>query len=164
MSILNRYGPSHFSQVNRQLLGGKLDRLAKVFRGYCTAAGTSLISTGTAAALPIPDNCIDYIFTDPPFGENLPYSELNFLVEAWHGVLTLAKQDAIVDRAKEDRSTQKSVDDYRWLMEACFTEYYRVLKPGRWLTVVFSNTRPPFGTAFKRPCRKLVLLWPTSRR
>jgi hypothetical protein len=26
-------------------------------------------------------------------------------------------------------------------MTSCFTEYYRVLKPGRWMTVVFSNTK-----------------------
>ena len=26
-------------------------------------------------------------------------------------------------------------------MSACFTEYYRVLKPGHWMTVVFSNTQ-----------------------
>src|SRR5690606_38488618 len=28
-------------------------------------------------------NTVDYIFTDPPFGGNLMYSELNFLWEAW---------------------------------------------------------------------------------
>ncbi|UQN11518.1 DNA methylase [Methylococcus capsulatus] len=159
LSVLNRYGPTHFSQVNRMLtgvyyvasqhsecspwynLGGKLERLTKAFHGYRAGAGVAAISTGTAARLPLPDASIDYIFTDPPFGENFPYAELNFLVEAWHGALTQAKLDAIVDRSKENRAAQKSVDDYRRLMAACFTEYYRVLKPGRWMTVVFSNTQ-----------------------
>ena len=26
-------------------------------------------------------------------------------------------------------------------MQRCFCEYYRVLKPGRWMTVVFSNSK-----------------------
>jgi len=159
LSILARYAPTHFSQVNRYLagvyyvasqhaecspwyiLGGKLDRLAKAFHGLKVSIGNAATSTGTAARLPLPDASVDYIFTDPPFGENLPYAELNFLVEAWHGVMTHANEDAIVDRSKENRAAQKSVDDYRRLMAACFTEYYRVLKPGRWMTVVFSNTQ-----------------------
>ncbi|MEJ3958987.1 DNA methyltransferase [Brachymonas sp. G13] len=159
LSVLNRYGPTHFSQVNRMLAGvyyvaaqhsecspwyildGKLDRLIKAFRQYHAKPTNAAVTTGTAARLPLADDCIDYIFTDPPFGENLPYAELNFIVEAWHSVMTQAKLDAIVDRAKENRAAQKSVDDYRRLMAACFKEYFRVLKPGRWMTVVFSNTQ-----------------------
>ncbi|MBN8461440.1 MAG: hypothetical protein J0M01_01290 [Dechloromonas sp.] len=158
-SVLNRYRPSGFSQVNQFLSGvyyvasqtaecspwyildGKLDRLVKTFGNFKVSAGGAAINTGTAAHMPLADGSIDYIFTDPPFGENLPYAELNFLVEAWHGVMTQAKLDAIVDRAKENRAAQKSVDDYRRLMADCFKEYFRVLKPGRWMTVVFSNTQ-----------------------
>jgi 16S rRNA G966 N2-methylase RsmD len=158
-SVLNRYGPSHFSQVNRALTGvyyvaaqisecspnynlsGKLDRLIKAFGDYRVRTNNAAVTTGSAAAMPLANSSIDYIFTDPPFGENLPYAELNFLVEAWHGVMTDARLDAIVDRSKENRTAQKSVDDYRRLMAACFSEYYRVLKPGRWMTVVFSNTQ-----------------------
>jgi 16S rRNA G966 N2-methylase RsmD len=164
LSVLNRYQPIQQgrpggSQVNRQLTGvyyvgaqqsectpwynlaGKFDRLVKAFRDFKFSAGSTAINTGTAARLPLPDASMDYVFTDPPFGENLPYAELNFIVEAWHGVTTQAKLDAIVDRAKENRAAQKSVEDYRKLMADCFSEYFRVLKPGRWMTVVFSNTQ-----------------------
>jgi len=159
MSVLARYAPTHFSQVNQYLAGvyyvssqhaecspwyildGKLDRLVKTFSNFKVGAGWGAVNTGSAASLPLSNDSIDYIFTDPPFGENLPYAELNFLVEAWHGVMTQARLDAIVDRAKENRAAQKSVDDYRRLMTACFKEYFRVLKPGRWMTVVFSNTQ-----------------------
>jgi len=158
-SLLNRYRPTGFSQVNQfmsgvyyvasqhaecspwYILDGKLRRLEKTFDGFRIKSNQVSVNTGTAAKLPLPDESIDYVFTDPPFGENLPYAELNFLVEAWHGVRTDARLDAIVDRAKENRSAQKSVDDYRRLIAGCFAEYYRVLKPGRWMTVVFSNTQ-----------------------
>lgn len=36
---------------------------------------------------------------------------------------------------------QKSVADYQELMRQCFFEYFRVLKPGRWITIVFSNSK-----------------------
>ncbi|MFC6477477.1 DNA methyltransferase [Pseudomonas asuensis] len=102
-SILNRYRPTGFSQVNQFLTGvyyvasqtaecspwyilsGKLDRLVKTFLPF-KQAPTSVITTGTAAKLPLSGNSIDYIFTDPPFGENIYYSDLNFLVESWHAV------------------------------------------------------------------------------
>ena len=45
------------------------------------------MTTATAARLDLPDNGVDYIFTDPPFGENIYYADLNFLVESWHRVL-----------------------------------------------------------------------------
>ena len=135
------YVPSITSEVSSWYqFDGKLDRLVKAFSPF-KADHDVAVTTGTAAKLPLLSDCIDYIFTDPPFGENIPYAELNFLVEAWHGVMTQARLDAIVDRAKENRAAQKSVDDYRRLMADCFKEYFRVLKPGRWMTVVFSNTQ-----------------------
>ena len=154
MSILNRYGPTHFSQVNRQLtgvyyiasqhaecsprynLGGKLDRLIKAFSNYKASTGGAITTVGSAATIPIPDTSIDYIFTDPPFGDNLAYSELNFLVEAFHGVFTQQAPEAVMSNVQE-----KGLLEYHRLMRACFAEYFRVLKPGRWMTVVFSNTQ-----------------------
>ena len=154
MSVLNRYSPSHFSQVNRALSGvyyvasqtsevspwyildGKLDRLVSAFRGALAERDQAAITTGSCAEMPIPDQSVDYIFTDPPFGENIYYADLNFLVESWHGVFTDAAPEAIVDRAK-----RKGLPEYGRLMQRCFAEYHRVLKPGRWMTVVFHNSR-----------------------
>ena len=79
---------------------------------------------------------IDYIFTDPPFGGNLMYSELNFLWEAWLRVFTNNKPEAI-----ENKAQGKGLQEYQRLMTECFKEYYRVLKPGRWMTVEFHNSK-----------------------
>ena len=79
---------------------------------------------------------IDYIFLDPPFGANLNYSELNFIWESWLKVWTNNKPEAI-----ENKIQGKGSHEYRQLMMACFREAYRVLKPGRWMTVEFSNTK-----------------------
>jgi 16S rRNA G966 N2-methylase RsmD len=90
----------------------------------------SLENTGISA------NSLDYIFIDPPFGANLNYSELNFLWESWLKVITNNIPEAI------ENSTQgKGANEYRNLMTSCFLEAYRVLKPGRWMTVEFSNTK-----------------------
>lgn len=161
-SLLNRYRPTGFSQVNQYLTGvyyvasqhaecgpqyileGKLGRLAKTFQAFKTETGQATVTTGTAARIPTQDSSIDYIFTDPPFGENIYYADLNFLVESWHRVTTDAKPEAIVDKFKK-----KALPEYQHLMQRCFAEYYRVLKPGRWMTVVFSNSKAAVWNAIQ---------------
>jgi len=83
----------------------------------------------------IPDRSIDYVFTDPPFGANISYSDVNFVWESWLGRQTARAEEAVVSPAQD-----KSVDDYRQLMRRSFEELHRVLKPGRWMTLVFHNT------------------------
>ena len=90
---------------------------------------------GSADTLAIKDASFDYIFTDPPFGSNLNYSELNFLFEPWLRIITNNSHEAI-----ENVSQGKSSQTYRDTMTHCFKEYFRVLKPGKWMTVEFSNT------------------------
>jgi len=104
-----------------------------------------VISTQHAGSiLHIQDSSIDYIFTDPPFGHNFDYSELNFFWEGLLGVVTNQKNEAIISS-----SQKKGIDEYRVLMEGSFAEYYRILKPGRWLTVEFSNTKAAVWNAIQ---------------
>jgi len=153
MSVLNRYRPTGYSQVNQHLTGvyyvgsqhaecspwyildGKLKRLSGSFRRQFARSGYVAITTGSAALLPIQDESVDYIFTDPPFGENIYYADLNFLVESWHKLFTDSQPEAIVDQAKK-----KDLLAYERLMQVCLEEFYRVLKPGRWMTLVFHNS------------------------
>jgi predicted RNA methylase/predicted RNA-binding Zn-ribbon protein involved in translation (DUF1610 family) len=155
MSLLERYVPTHYSQVNQYLTGvyyvashiaectpwyildGKLSRLSSIFASQPIQQSQVCVTTASAAALDnLRENSIDYIFTDPPFGENIYYADLNFLVESWYRVWTNAEPEAIIDHAK-----RKGLPEYQHLMQRCFEEYYRVLKPGRWMTVVFHNSR-----------------------
>lgn len=106
--------------------------------------GSYLISTGPASRTGMPDSSLDYVFVDPPFGSNLMYSELNFIDEAWHKVFTNQELEAI-----ESPSQKKRVDEYRRLMLDCFREIYRTLKPGRWMTVEFSNTQASIWNAIQ---------------
>ena len=96
---------------------------------------TNLTSVSSATKTSIKTNSIDYIFTDPPFGANIMYSELNFNSEAWIKVKTDNKEEAIQNKVQN-----KTIDDYSKLMFLAFQEYYRILKPGKWMTVEFSNT------------------------
>lgn len=95
------------------------------------------ISTQSSADLSnIDDSSIDYIFIDPPFGSNLMYSELNYIWESWLKIKTNIKQEAIMNKTQK-----KNLFEYQTLMMKCFIEFYRILKPGRWMTVEFHNSK-----------------------
>ncbi|SCD21070.1 Hypothetical protein PSM36_2265 [Proteiniphilum saccharofermentans] len=98
--------------------------------------GNAIVSINSATELhSLSDASIDYIFTDPPFGANIMYSELSCIWESWIKVMTNTKEEAIINNVQ-----QKSLFEYQTLMNRSFQEYYRVLKPGKWITIEFSNT------------------------
>lgn len=82
------------------------------------------------------DNTVDYVFTDPPFGDYIPYSELNQLNEAWLGTLTDAQEEVIINDAQG-----KSLKTYQALMSSVFSEIHRVLCPNALCTVVFHSAK-----------------------
>lgn len=112
-------------------------RLKAITKALCYDNENVIVSTNSCSDLRIiSNNSIDFIFTDPPFGANIMYSELNFLWEAWLHVLTNNKTEAIINDVQK-----KGLIEYQDLMTQCFREYHRVLKPNRWMTVVFHNSQ-----------------------
>lgn len=98
--------------------------------------GNSAVSLLSATALEtIDNNTIDYMFIDPPFGANIMYSELSSIWEGWLKVITNNQKEAIVNEYQH-----KTLFDYQRLMNDSLREFYRILKPGKWLTMEFSNT------------------------
>jgi hypothetical protein len=160
-TILNRYQPTQFgkstggSQVNRYFSGtlyvpsavsevapnytyrNKLTRLVKAFDTlHPISSNPAAVSTQSATDLRnLPDESIDYIFVDPPFGRNLQYSELNQIWEAWLQVRTNREPEAVMDSSRK-----REVIEYTNILRAAFAESARVLKPGRWITVEFHNS------------------------
>lgn len=99
-------------------------------------AGQAHVIQGSATNLrDLPNDSIDLIFTDPPFGANINYSEMNILWEAWLGEFTDTTHEAIINRHQ-----QKDLDQYQTLMTQSLTECYRVLRPGHWLLLMFMNS------------------------
>ena len=108
------------------------------------------ISTQSSTNLDsIPENSVDYIFTDPPFGDNLSYSELNCIWETWLGVISNNRPEAVINI-----SHGKQLVDYQALMERCFECYYRVLKPNRWITIEFHNSKNSVWNAIQHALQR----------
>lgn len=160
LTRMNRYMPQHGS---RALVGPMANTLyippqyvennpidqfeyqaKKILKAFCQTKDGSAVQICSATNSSVADNSIDYIFTDPPFGANIMYSELNFVSESWLKVKTNNKEEAI-----SNNTQHKGVPEYQAIMTACLKEYYRILKPGHWMTVEFSNTSAVFWNSLQ---------------
>jgi len=86
----------------------------------------------------MPEASLDYVFVDPPFGSNIIYSDLSILWESWLRLATNTSQEAVIHRRKKHGH---KLDDYLLLMTQSFSSMFKMLKPGRWMTVEFHNTK-----------------------
>lgn len=133
------YIPS-FSAENNVLrtMSVRLPKLCRVLRRFRVPVQgeTSLLAQSAGSRVQGLDGVVDYVFVDPPFGGNLMYSELNFVWEAWLQVFTNNEPEAVVNEVQ-----RKNLLDYQHLMEQCFRQFFRALKPGRWMTVEFHNSQ-----------------------
>lgn len=144
------YVPSLIAEANVfNLFEGKLSDFLQVFN-ITKDFGSAQINTSSLIDLKnIVENDIDYIFTDPPFGGNLNYSELSFLWEAWLKVVTNQNTEAIINVEQG-----KGLLEYQSLMTKCFTECHRILKPGRWMTVEFHNSQNAVWNAIQESIQR----------
>jgi hypothetical protein len=85
----------------------------------------------------LPANCVDLVLTDPPYFDNVSYSELSDFYLAWHQVLGTAPapyQDPDLaaplgeSLATRDRSAE-AIQRYRQELQTIIAECRRVLRP-----------------------------------
>jgi DNA modification methylase len=128
------------------LLQRKISGLIAAWRKPRKGSGV-LISTQSSTTSALPNASADYLFFDPPFGSNIIYSDLSLPWEEWLRISTNTKREAVIHRRKKNSPT--TIDGYRELMSASFLEAFRILKPGRWMTVEFSNTQASVWNAIQ---------------
>ena len=98
----------------------------------------------------LPDRSVDYVFTDPPFGSNIFYTDSSFLWEAWLDDLTDTTQEAVVHQSQRAEHGGKTLNDYEKLMGEAFSEMARVLRPNAWASVMFHNSSDEVWSALAR--------------
>lgn len=130
------YIPSN--QVEMSVLLLVKERVAQIKKSMAPIFKKNLVQIASASDRRQTElrNYLDYVFIDPPFGSNIMYSELSQIWESWLQVYTNNKEEAI-----ENKTQNKNLDKYRQLMTDSFKKIYSALKPGRWMTVEFSNTK-----------------------
>ena len=136
------FTPPVFEEIN--VIQRFLSKKRSLLRGQeavnsSIRSGKVLISTQDSSDLTdIPSNAIDYIFTDPPYSGRIQYGELNFIQESILGLNTSwLNNEVIVNEARGF-----TADTWQDRLYKIMKESFRVLKPGRWISVCFHDSDP----------------------
>lgn len=93
------------------------------------------IYTGDSSNLSmIQSESIDYIFTDPPYGESIAYLALSHFWNSWLGDDVDYTNEIIIDPYRN-----KDYANYQEKTKAAYKELYRVLKPNHYMSFTFHN-------------------------
>lgn len=150
------YIPQLSSECNVfEVMRNKIAQLKRYYVAYQPVAEClPIVLNGSATNLTqLEDGSIDYVFTDPPFGSNLFYSDCNLIWESWLGRITDSTNEAVVNKSLSETSGGKTLGKYEELMISAMREIARVLKPGGWATVVFHNTDGSVWSALQSAAR-----------
>lgn len=83
-------------------------------------------------------NSVDYIITDPPYGESIQYAELLYMWGCWLKLMDkfsdIARGEIVVNRRR-----RKTVEEYENMLYVAFRKIFKVLKPERYCTITFHN-------------------------
>ena len=119
----------------------KLATITDMYQRTWEAPGMCEVHLGSAERLTwVADSCVDYVFTDPPFGSNIYYGDSSFLWEAWLGEQTDVAAETVVNRRLTPDLGRTTLDDYEKAMSQAMGEISRVMRPGAWASLQFHNS------------------------
>jgi 16S rRNA G966 N2-methylase RsmD len=125
--------------VEKNILKGikrKIKNFIEAFDYVNKCKGITEVVNASSTELVMSNSSVDYVFTDPPFGDYIPYAEVNQINELWLNETTDRSKEVIISK-----SQNKGLDKYENMMYQVFSEINRVLKPKGMATVVFHSSK-----------------------
>lgn len=119
-----------------KLIGDKLNEALK-FSELDKDRPLLILNQSSTDLSNIPEDSVDYVFTDPPYGDAVPYLELDLMWASWLKMPMRFEDEIIIS---DSPVRKKDFDEYYRMLMQAFREVYRVLKPLHWLTVTFHST------------------------
>jgi putative DNA methylase len=129
-----------------------VERAALVIEHVGNVPERCAVHRTSATQLPSEDEAYDAIITDPPYYDNISYSDLSDFFYVWlkrsvgflfpehlAGELTPKQREMIVAPYRHDGGKDAAREFYEHEMEAAFREAHRVLKPNAPLVCVYAH-------------------------
>ncbi|MFA5296682.1 MAG: DNA methyltransferase [Lutibacter sp.] len=131
----------YFENRFKKIINGKKDYLS-----YFNCITNSLnlfeynnnysILQNDAKDLQIRSDSIDYIFTDPPYGDAVPYFEQSIIWNAWLKLTPDYENEIIITDSKE---RNKGINEFEKDIFLAFQEIRRVLKPEGYFSLTYHS-------------------------
>lgn len=110
---------------------------------FNNASHSALVLNGDSSSLPIPDNSVDAVVTDPPYFDFIHYSELSDFFYAWLAPVLKKEYSYFgqVDSSSAGEVQDKDPSTFSKSLEKVFSECNRTLKDGGLLIFSFHHSR-----------------------
>lgn len=116
---------------------GKFFKEGKKFEDLLKDANVLILNQSALDLHLIPSNSVDYVFTDPPYGDSVPYLELDYMWASWLRFEPNFDEEIIISNSPV--RNKRSEEEYARMLTQAFKEVFRVLKPNHYCTVTFHN-------------------------
>ena len=105
---------------------------------------SALILCGDSASVPLPDNSVDAVVTDPPYFDYINYSELSDFFYAWLAPVLQDKYYEFKEKTskRQNEVQQKCPDKFSKMLCRVFNECNRVMKNEAKLCFSFHHAQP----------------------
>jgi len=132
-----------FEQKFRNIAKVKLE--TNLVIGSSHSENLSVLELSATNLKSIPQESVDYIYTDPPYGQHIAYLDLSTMWNAWLGfpVSDQTKELEVIEGGDLKKSKQEYID----LLETSIEQMFQVLKFDRWLSIVFAHKDPAYWDA-----------------
>lgn len=99
------------------------------------------LSCGDSASLGLSDCAVDFVVTDPPFFDNVHYSELADFFYAWRQCDPDSRREGAVSTRSSAEVQDSNPDRFAQKLQAVFRESHRVLKDDGLLVFTYHHSR-----------------------
>ncbi len=104
-----------------------------------------------AKNLKIQSESIDYVFTDPPYGDTVPYFEQSIIWNSWLKFNPDYENEIVITDSKERRKDNISFEKE---IDVAFSEIRRVLKPNKFFSLTYHSLSGIEWKAITNACIK----------
>jgi DNA modification methylase len=114
---------------------------------YFTEKTCSILTKSSTNLSEIPQESIDYCFTDPPYGGSVQYMGLSTIWNAWLRLGSADNHEITINK-------HKTLQEYEEELQKVFHEIYRVLKTSHYLSVTFHSSNVDIWNSMLRACQE----------
>lgn len=127
----------YFENRFNKIIKGKKDYLKFFEKDLFTKKNNSYsVTQCDAKKLKIPSESIDYVFTDPPYGDAVPYFEQSIIWNSWLNFYPNYENEIVISDAK---TRKKNTSNFEIEINEAFSEIRRVLKLGGYFSLTYHS-------------------------
>lgn len=147
----------YFENRLKKIIKGKQDYLNQFghigeFNFYPIEYSNSYkVLQNDAKSLDIESESIDYIFTDPPYGDAVPYFEQSVIWNSWLNLVPDYENEIVISDSKQ---RGKNVINFEKEINLAFSEIRRVLKPNKFFSLTYHSLSGSEWKAITNACIK----------